>query len=947
MSGPNDDGDETTSVDAQLVDLAEATAVEDIPVAPAPPVAAALAVVPAAAPPAPTVGPVAPPAVPRTLTPVPASPPAAPAPARSQTPPPIDPARVRTATPAPGRPITPPVAAGAQTPAPSARAQTPPPIDPARIRTATPAPGRPITPPSDDAAGSTAPPRAPTPAPVAEPGRPLAASPTDDTDAAEQLPVRAPTPAPTEGRRAASVPPTDRAVTPLPVTPRAGRAASVPPTDRAQTPPSGRTGVRAPSIPPTERVQTVDSGGTEARSLPTASIPDTEPWAHRIARIAPWVIVVLPAVLQLFLLSTAITGRIAYPYDLEWMEGGMLHHAQRIHGGLGLYVPPSIEFIPYLYTPLYPSLLALFGGAFGLSYTLGRAISVVALIGIAVITAASIASKRHQHARLAPAVGGIVLALGLFSAAYPFMEGWYDLVRADTLFLFMVTAGISGLPRWAAVGKGLRGHARVAAGAVLLALAFFCKQTGIIYVAFGGLIVLVVAWRRVPVYVLMAGLIGLGGTWLLQTTTDGWFWIYIREIHAAHDFNWDRFYKSFEHILWHFPAMSIVIGAALLLVIVTRIWRRVLPRATHPLLLWSATFVVSTLIGAIGWGTEFAHFNAYMPAFLHGAIAAGAAVPAVYGCMRVLWGPRKGLELVSTFAALAAAVPLALACYTNRWEPTKYMPTARDIAAGERLIARIHAIDGDVWMPSHPWYLALAGKSPRVHRMGIKDVTWRQTRTVDGLDAALEHHAFAALVLDGTDVHNAEPATISKVNASYRAAFKIPPDERPRVFTGARVNPDSIWVPAIPARPPTGTRMLFDFEQMAWEGWTLSGAAWGARPETELAGHDLLLGATGRKFATSMHGGDAATGRVTSPEFDLDGTIAIKLGGGTDATKLRVELWVGAAIVATASVPGAGGETLRTVTLDAKEHRGARARLVFVDDSRAGHLDADDVWITP
>ena len=65
-----------------------------------------------------------------------------------------------------------------------------------------------------------------------------------------------------------------------------------------------------------------------------------------------------------------------YPYDLEWMEGGMLHHAQRIHGGLGIYVAPSIEFIPYLYTPLYPSLLALFGGAFGISYTLGRAFSV-------------------------------------------------------------------------------------------------------------------------------------------------------------------------------------------------------------------------------------------------------------------------------------------------------------------------------------------------------------------------------------------------------------------------------------------------------------------------------------------------------------------------------------------------------------------------------------------
>jgi len=42
-----------------------------------------------------------------------------------------------------------------------------------------------------------------------------------------------------------------------------------------------------------------------------------------------------------------------------------------------------------------------------------------------------------------------------------------------------------------------------------------------------------------------------------------------------------------------------------------------------------------------------------------------------------------------------------------------------------------------------------------------------------------------------------------------------------------------------------------------------------------------------------MNGGDAATGRVTSPMFTLDGArLTLRLGGGTDATKLRAELWV-------------------------------------------------------
>ncbi len=695
-----------------------------------------------------------------------------------------------------------------------------------------------------------------------------------------------------------------------------------------------------------------DSAPISSPALPTAAVANlpaanASVWLPRLARAVPWSIVALPALYQIILLSTAIGGRLTYPFDLEWMEGGMLHHAQRIHDGLGIYGPPSVDFIPYLYTPLYPSLLALFSGAFGLTYALGRTFSLLALIGIGFVAGASIGSERHGHLHRAPVWAGAVIALGLFSATYPFVEGWYDLVRADTLFLWMVTAAIAGLPRWAAVGTGLGGHMRVAAGAAILALAFFAKQTGIIYVAFGGAIVLVVNWRRVPAFVVMAGLLGLGGTWLLDTTTHGWFWIYIRKIHGTHDFNMDRFWKSFENILWHYRALTIVVVLTLLLLVITRIARGPLPRATHPFFLWTAAFAVSTVIGAVGWGTEFAHFNAYMPAFLHGALAAGAAIPAIYAVARVWWGVRSHGELVANLAALAAAIPLAFTCWTYRWNPQRYIPTEKDRSAGAKLVERIRSIEGDVWMPSHPWYLHLAGKTPHVHRMGIKDVTARQPREVIGLDDALRTHAFSALVLDERDVNLELPGVLQ----FYRPAFKLPPDERPRVFTGAAIQPDAIWVPAITQAPPPGVQVVFDFETVAWDGWTLSGPAWGKRPEAEsLPGQGLVLGAGGRRFATSMHDGEAATGRITSAAFALDGSkLTMRLGGGTDATKLRVELWTVDApkLVATASVPEPGGDSLRTVTIDLAGIPATQAKLVLVDDSATSHLDVDDVWLWP
>ena len=662
-------------------------------------------------------------------------------------------------------------------------------------------------------------------------------------------------------------------------------------------------------------------------------------WAPRLV----WLLIAAPGIFQVALLVIAVGGRLLYPYDLEWMEGGMLHHALRIQTGHGIYTPPSVDFIPYLYTPLYPALLAVLGEIFGLSYTLGRMVSVLSLCGIAAVAVMSIAGKRFEHPSRSIAFAGAALALGLFAAIYPYVEGWYDLVRADTLFLFMVTVALAALPRWATLDEGLRGHARIAAGAAILGLSFFCKQTGIFYVGLGGAIVAMISWKRALTYIGVAGLLGLGGTAAANAATHGWFWIYVSKIHRAHDFNMDRFWKSYGYILWHFRALTIVIVLALIATLVVFIRTRQLPRQCQPLLLWTSAFAVSTVVGAVGWGTEFAHFNAYMPAFLHGALAAGAALPALAACARIL---RPDIELVGHATAAVAGLALALTCIHARWKPQAFMPTTADVAAGDKLIARIRALDGEVWMPSHPWYLVLAGKQPHVHRMGVKDVTWRQPRSpgqiVAGLDDALRTHRFSALVLDDRDINLDLP-----IAQSYRAALKLPADERPHVYTGAKIVPDTIWVPAIPAKPPAGAKAVFDFEQAVWAGWQRSGPAWGDGPVAESRpGQDLVLGASGQRFATSMHGGDVAIGRVTSPPFVLDGArMTIKLGGGTDATKLRVELWVDGQIARTASVPSLGGDQLHDVSIDLGDLRGKHATLVFVDDSPTGHLDVDDVWL--
>jgi hypothetical protein len=90
----------------------------------------------------------------------------------------------------------------------------------------------------------------------------------------------------------------------------------------------------------------------------------------------------------------------------------------------------------------------------------------------------------------------------------------------------------------------------------------------------------------------------------------------------------------------------------------------------------------------------------------------------------------------------------------------------------------------------------------------------------------------------------------------------VPRTARPRLYTGAKIVPDSIWVPAGRAALPAGWRVLFDFEGASFANWTLLGSAWGNAPERkEVPGQGLVRRFGGRWFATSMHGGDAAPAR--------------------------------------------------------------------------------------
>jgi hypothetical protein len=504
------------------------------------------------------------------------------------------------------------------------------------------------------------------------------------------------------------------------------------------------------------------------------------------------------AVAALAVLVYAFARRAAYPYDLEWMEGGMLCHALRLAEGKPIYAAPSVDFVPFLYTPLYPAILALLSKVVGLGYGLARAVSLLSFFAALVL--GYVFARREGGSRACA-----LAAMAIPAAAFVPTGAFYDLARPDSLFLGLTTAALT-------IGWWKRSsHAGAAAAAALLVAAFFTKQTASPFMIALGVAYLVASRRVVPVYLGTLALLGLPALWLSNHFTDGWFWTYIFRMHQQHGF--DRVLA-----FWSAPLrLFLLIGPAALLVP----WA--LARRPSPSL-WYAAWIAAAGAGVacVGYGTQWAYLNAFIPGVFFPSLAAGVAAGRLIGA-----GSTSGLTLATprdatprlrphvVYVALAATlaiapgtlVPLVGRFAPRRWKlhvetPTgydvrPYLPRPEDRARGYELVARIAATPGDVLIPFHPFYARLAGKRTYLHRMGVLDVNGAGLGSPRGLAEALAEHRFAAVVMDDKfDNDRYRPELWPGLLTRYQIADRF---TGPKVVTGAPTEP-RYWLQ--PTTPP-------------------------------------------------------------------------------------------------------------------------------------------------
>ena len=145
-------------------------------------------------------------------------------------------------------------------------------------------------------------------------------------------------------------------------------------------------------------------------------------------------------------------------------------------------------------------------------------------------------------------------------------------------------------------------------------------------------------------------------------------------------------------------------------------------------------------------------------------------------------------------------------------------------------------------------------------------------------------------------------------------------------------------------------KVLTDFEGDTYGEWKTAGTAFGSGPaKGTLPGQMKVSGYIGKGLANSFHGGDGATGTLTSPLFTIDRKhISFLIGGGGWQGKTCMNLLVDGRVVRTASgsnvVPG-GSEALEPASWDVSDLVGKTAQIQIVDNQKGGwgHINVDQI----
>lgn len=463
------------------------------------------------------------------------------------------------------------------------------------------------------------------------------------------------------------------------------------------------------------------------------------------------------SVYYIIILTWIILNRITYPFELEWMEGGTVEHIIRLLEGKKIYSSPTLEFIPYLYTPFYYYLGMLFSSFFGIGFFSLRLISVLSIVGICFVIYRIIFEETKS-------IFWAIVGFALFLACYGISGFWFDLARVDMLANFFTLLGFYFL---------LKEKPHFLYLSIMCSfLAFYTKQSQLLIIGIFILPLIRKSFKKFIVYSIFLFTIIFLSTLIENYISNGWYFFWNFTLPATHHWVWDRAISFWTiEIL---PYFSIGFLLSLSLVFHKSQWQK--ERNSFYFALFIGSLINSYILRL--------HYGGYSNVFIPLILSISILLPIA---SRSLQEGYIKTEIINKLIFLALIIQFLLLLY----KPNRAIPKKEDLKTGWEFIEHLKNINGEVFIPGHCFISRYAGKKSYTHYVLMNDLFITQRPEKNDLyrqwENALEQGKFSAIILD-------QNITLPLLEDHYYYSRKIITESYFATPTG-KTNPIQLYLP--------------------------------------------------------------------------------------------------------------------------------------------------------
>jgi hypothetical protein len=487
-------------------------------------------------------------------------------------------------------------------------------------------------------------------------------------------------------------------------------------------------------------------------------------------------ILIVAASLYIAAYVTTALARIAYPFDLECMEGTHLDQVSRLLDHKPMYVPPTLAYAPVMFPPLYFYVSAVAARLVGPGLFPMRLVSFLSSLGCFFLIYRLV--RRETSSSFCA-----LLSSGLFLASFRVTDYWLDLARVDSLFLVLMLAAVY-------VARFQTRLLGIFVSSLLFALAILTKQPALLVALPLGVYFALIGWKEFAVFAAPGGSVVAAFTAYMNHRTGGLYNFYLFDVPGT-------FFtvKSMLFLFWTRHVFTeFGIACALALFYISSRSSRDERRAGLFYFLVCGGALTSSWIHSFGWGSGP---NGRLPSYAVLCVLFGLGADALMRRCAILAPGDRRLYENTLYGVLTIQFLILF------YNPIAVIPHASDREAGWNLVARLAAAGGPVYVPIHSHLPVLAGQLGTLHAMNMRAIamTHRPELTAPLLQEvkqAIREKRFRMIVLDSDwTQERSEPIFSDELLANYdkRETIAYRDSGTLRCYGGLQSRPEFIYLP--------------------------------------------------------------------------------------------------------------------------------------------------------